>query len=469
VQWRAWIEVDTPSNRVATKGAGGSMNGNKRKIVGLATALLISGLCTEPLSAADRMMGGTAAAPEQDRTHLLGDWGGARSRLAEHGIIFDFQLTQFYQGVVDGSVGTDDWQYGLKGDYFLTVIGEKAGLWKGIIFNVHAETRAGDDVNALSGLSPANVNMLMPNSGDTTAITQAMAIQMIGEQTGLMAGKINALDLVDMVYHTGRGIDGFMNTSLVLPLGLAGTVPTALPAAGALKFKGKEIQGAAMVYDPNNCATTTCLDPLFGDGAALAGIWKFYTGAGHDGPRAGYVSFGGTWSGKEYTVVDRQSLAFVPGEGLSLTETQESWSIFSVVDQPLWTDASDPNRTLTFKGMYTITDGEANPIEWTATAALEVSSPIRSRDKDTLSVGYFHNELSDGFKNTVGPLLSFAATIVNRTPTRIAIEDTDGFEAYYKAQVTPWFAVTGDVQVITATLSTNDTKLVTGVRGKLTF
>ena len=415
------------------------------------------------------MMGGTAAAPEQDRTHLLGDWGGARSRLAEHGIIFDFQLTQFYQGVVDGSVGTDDWQYGLKGDYFLTVIGEKAGLWKGIIFNVHAETRAGDDVNALSGLSPANVNMLMPNSGDTTAITQAMAIQMIGEQTGLMAGKINALDLVDMVYHTGRGIDGFMNTSLVLPLGLAGTVPTALPAAGALKFKGKEIQGAAMVYDPNNCATTTCLDPLFGDGAALAGIWKFYTGAGHDGPRAGYVSFGGTWSGKEYTVVDRQSLAFVPGEGLSLTETQESWSIFSVVDQPLWTDASDPNRTLTFKGMYTITDGEANPIEWTATAALEVSSPIRSRDKDTLSVGYFHNELSDGFKNTVGPLLSFAATIVNRTPTRIAIEDTDGFEAYYKAQVTPWFAVTGDVQVITATLSTNDTKLVTGVRGKLTF
>jgi hypothetical protein len=65
--------------------------------------------------------------------------------------------------------------------------------------------------------------------------------------------------------------------------------------------------------------------------------------------------------------------------------------------------------------------------------------------------------------------LSVAATVVNRTPTRIAIEDTDGFEAYYKAQVTPWFAMTGDVQVITATLSTNDTKLVTGVRGKITF
>ena len=439
------------------------MTGAKRNIVGVAAALFVSGLCTQSLSAAE------PASSEQDRTHLLGDWGGARSRLAEHGIIFDFQVTQFYQGVVDGSPGTNDWQYGLKGDYFLTVIGEKAGLWKGLILNVHAETRAGNDVNALTGLSPANGSMLIPNLDNTTAITQVMAIQMVGPQTGLVAGKINAFDLVDMVYHTGRGIDGFMNTSLVLPLGLARTVPAALPAAGVLQFKGREIQGTAVVYDPNNCATTTCLDPLFGDGAALAGLWKFFTGSGNDDASAGYVSVGGTWSGKKYKVASPASLYFNPAEGLSLTKTQESWSIFSVVDQPLWTDASDPSRVLAFKGMYTITDGEANPILWTATAALEVSSPIPNREQDKLSVGFFHNELSDGFKNTVGPLLSVAATIVNRTPTRIAIEDTDGFEAYYKAQVTPWFAVTGDLQVITATLSTNDTKLVTGVRGKLTF
>ena len=117
------------------------------------------------------MTGGAAPASAVDRAHLLGDWGGVRSRLAAHGIIFDFQATQFYQGVVDGSAGTNDWQYGVKGDYFLTVIGEKIGLWKGLIVNAHLETRAGDDVNALTGLSPANANMLMPDSGDTTALT----------------------------------------------------------------------------------------------------------------------------------------------------------------------------------------------------------------------------------------------------------------------------------------------------------
>lgn len=431
------------------------MERTKKQIVGLVTALLVSGLVTQPLSA-------------QDRTHLLRDWGGARTQLAEHGIIFDFQATQFYQGVVDGSPD-NNWQYGLKGDYFLTVLGEKAGLWKGLILNLHAETRAGDDVNALTGLSPANANMLTPSSADTTALTQAIAIQMVGPQAGLIAGKINAFDLVDMIYHTGRGIDGFMNTSLVMPLGLARTVPSALPAAGVLKFKGKEVQGAAVFYDPNNCATTSCLDPLFGDGAGIAGLWKFYTGSSDVGEDAGYISVGGTWSGKEYTVIDQASLFFNPATGLSFREKQESWSIFSVIDQPLWTDASDPNRVLAFKGMYTITDGEANPVKWTATAALEMDGPFPSRGDDTFGIGYFHNELSSGFKDTVGPLLSVAETIANRTPTRIAIEDTDGFEAYYLAQLTPWFAVTGDLQVITETVSTSDTKIVTGVRGKLTF
>ena len=119
--------------------------------------------------------------------------------------------------------------------------------------------------------------------------------------------------------------------------------------------------------------------------------------------------------------------------------------------------------------MYTYTDGEANPIQWTATAALEMTGPLPRRDKDVFGIGYFHTELSSGFKRLVGPLLSAAATIKNDTLTRIAIEDTDGFEAYYKAQVTPWLAVTADLQMITETLSSEDTKVVAGVRGKVTF
>jgi porin len=400
---------------------------------------------------------------------MLGDWGGVRTWFAEHGIIIDIQGTQFYQGVVDGSAGTDNWQYGVKGDLFLTLIGEKLGLWKGLLANIHVESRAGDDVNGITGLSPGNVNMLMPAFGeDTTDITQFMVMQMLGEQAMVLGGKFNGLDLFDMAFHSGRGIDKFMNTSMVLPLGVGKILPLSFMGAGAMKLKGKEVQGAVVVYDPNDVATTSGFDPLFED-VALLGVWKFFHDSRHGGT-PGYISIGGAWSGsKEYTVVDPASFAIIPGQGLVFTDTQTSWVIFSVVDHQLWADPSNPNRELRFTGQGTVTDGEAMPVKWTASGALEMTGVIPRRDKDVLGVGYFHNELADGYKNTVGPLLSVAATLKNRTLTRIAIEDTDGFEAYYKAQITPWFAVTTDVQVITATLSPEDTKVAVGVRGKLTF
>jgi len=440
----------------------------RRSVVLMAVACLLAPVDTGTALAVG---GSEAGARHEDRTHLLGDWGGSRSWLAAHGIIVDVKATQFYQGVVDGSASTDDWQYGVKGDYFLTLLGEKLGLWKGLIVNVHAETRAGEDVNALTGFSPANANLLMPDSGGVTAVTQAIAIQMLGNEFALLGGKLNAFDFVDMVFHTGRGVDGFMNTSMMLPLGLGGTLGLGLPLGFVVKFKDKEVQGFAGAYDPNSCSTYTCLDPLLGDGPAYAAMWKFFHGGGEVGPRSSYSSFGGTYSTKEYTVVDRSSIFVNPGsgQGLSFTDTQPSWSVFSVLNYRLWADASNPNRDLAFKGMYTVTDGEANPVKWTATAALEVNSPLPGRDRDAFGVGYFHNELASRFKNTVGPLLSIAATLKNRTRTRIAIEDTDGFEAYYKAQVTPWFAVTGDVQLITETLSSEDTKTVAGVRGKVDF
>ena len=434
----------------------------------LVTSVVLSGLACLGLVVPSQAEDVTPRDSLREREQLFGDWGGARTVLAQRGIIVDLQATQFYQGVTDGSAD-DNWKYGLKSDLFVTLLGEKLGLWKGLIVNMHLEGRAGDDVNALSGLSPANSAMLMPNSEDTVAITQLIAIQMLSEQVGVIAGKLNAFDFVDMVFHTGRGVDGFMNTSLTLPIGLGGTLGLGLPLAFLAKFKGKEVQGFAGVYDPNSCATTTCLDPLFADGAAYAAFWKFYTGIGPEGARAGYISIGGTYSDKQYTVVDRQSVAVIPGQGLALTDTDTSWSIFSVVNQQLWADPSYTNRDLNFRGMYTITDGKANPIAWSATAAFEMTGLIPRRDKDVIGIGYFHTELSSDFKGTVGPLLSAAATLNNRARTRITIEDTDGFEAYYKAQITPWVAVTGDVQVITETLSTEDTKVVAGVRTKLTF
>jgi carbohydrate-selective porin OprB len=255
----------------------------------------------------------------------------------------------------------------------------------------------------------------------------------------------------------------------MLPIGLGGTLGLGLPLAFLVKFQGEEIQGFVGAYDPNNCAPASCLNPLLADGPAYAAFWKFYTGIGPGRDRAGYVSFGGTYSTKQYTVIDPQSVAVIPGQGLEVTDTDTSWSIFSVVNQQLWADPHNPDRDINFRGLYTVTDGKANPISWSATAALEMKGLIPRRDNDVLGIGYFYTGLNSDFKETVGTLLSDAATLAAGSPARITIKDTEGFEVYYKTQVTPWFAITGDVQVITETVSTEDTKVVAGVRAKTTF
>ena len=51
------------------------------------------------------------------REHLTGDFLGVRSGLAEHGVVADLQLTQFYQDVATGGADEAD-AYGGKLDYF---------------------------------------------------------------------------------------------------------------------------------------------------------------------------------------------------------------------------------------------------------------------------------------------------------------------------------------------------------------
>jgi hypothetical protein len=79
------------------------------------------------------------------RDRMLGNLFGAESRLAQHGIIADIEVTQFYQSVASGGVEQTD-AYGGKADYMLTFLGEQMGLWKGFTTILHAETRFGEAV-----------------------------------------------------------------------------------------------------------------------------------------------------------------------------------------------------------------------------------------------------------------------------------------------------------------------------------
>ena len=70
-----------------------------------------------------------------------------------------------------------------------------------------------------------------------------------------------------------------------------------------------------------------------------------------------------------------------------------------------------------------------------------------------MGIGYFYQQLSSDFKNLPGRLLP--------------LQDMQGGEFYYNAEITPWFHLTADIQVVEPAIQANDTAIVLGLRGKI--
>jgi porin len=103
-------------------------------------------------------------------------------------------------------------------------------------------------------------------------------------------------------------------------------------------------------------------------------------------------------------------------------------------------------------GDYGLTEGNPNPIQWFANLSLVGNSPIRSRENDTIGVGYYHLAVSN---LPILKLHGFGAE--------------DGVELYYNVAVTPWFHVTPDLQILDPAQQNNATALLVGIRARFSF
>lgn len=390
-----------------------------------------------------------------DRDKLAGDWFGHRDCLAANGITFNVDVTQFYQGVTSGGAN-EDWAYGGKADYFLTFSGQQAGLdglWEGFVFQLHAETRFGDDVNQDAVLaSPSNANMLYPNGNDVTAITGLNFTQALNEEWAVTFGKFNTFDFFQMAYpEFGRGIDGFMNTSVILPLSLARTTPLSFLGAGVIKLQDQKVQGALMVLDSNNITTTAGFDDLFDNGANILGLWRFFT---EYGGLTGSHAFVGTYATGDFTSLDATDWAFFPGQGLVADEVAGSWSATYIFEQQVWVDCCNPARNVLVWSSLGFADSDNSPFDSTFNIYLQGSGLVASRPYDRCGIGYFYSGVSGELQQLLNVF---------------DVGDFQGGEIYYNAQITPWFHLTADLQVVEPALGGNDTAIVAGLRAKVAF
>jgi porin len=377
---------------------------------------------------------------------LCDNWAGP---LTSFGVTADFELTHFYQGVASGGQRRD-WEYGGKLDYFFNFDGEKMGLWDGLTAVMHAETRFGDDVNfdAVS-LAPVNANMLYPDPfDDVTSITGFLINQQLNEEWLASAGKFNLFDLFEQLYpQTGRGIDGFMNVSSFAPLVFARTLNLSVMGAGFTKVDKRGVEASITVVDTRSSTTTSGFDELFDNGAVILGFYRFF----HElGGLPGSNAIMGDYSSGTYTSLDPTTITILPDSGIVAGQETGSWAISYIFEQKLWVDRCNANRNIGLLSMWGIADDNPSPIDWTGNAAIQAFGFNSSRPGDSMGVAWFHTSLTGNFKQLVSPVF--------------ALHDVTGVEAYYNAAITPWFHLTGDLQVVEPADLSNDTALVLGLR-----
>lgn len=365
------------------------------------------------------------------------------------GIIYAPGVTQFYQGVTSGGV-EQEFEYGGKVDQFLILDSGKLGLWDGMTMTLHAETRFGQDVNTRAvGLAPVNLAMLYPKPGEhETAITGLSFAQAVSDDVQLTFGKFNAVDLFYSLYpQTGRGVNGFMNGSMVIPITVARVVPLSFMGAGAIKLHGKQMQGGVLVYDSQNCATTSGLDDMFDNGANILGFWRFFTKVGG---LPGSQLVAGIWSTGRFTEFDPAGFVIVPGQGLVAPRERGAYTLLYILEQTLWTDCCNKERNIGLLSQWGLADERTSPFGWSGNVAIQAQGWNCCRPQDAMGIGYFHTGLSGDFQNLISPLLN--------------LHDIDGVELYYNAAVTKMVHVTADLQVIEPANVANDTAVVFGLR-----
>lgn len=373
-------------------------------------------------------------------------------RMEESGVQYAILGTDFYQGVASGGAN-ENYENGVKIDQFLILDSTKMGLWEGMTVVIHAESRLGNDVNFdAAGLAPANVAMLYPNANEhDTAITGLQFLQALNEDVQVTFGKFNALDLFNTLYpQTGRGVNGFMNASMVIPISIARVAPLSFMGAGMLKMEGKQIQGGLLAYDTNDITTTSGFSELFDNGANIMGFWRFFT---EFGGLPGSQMFGGVASTGEFTALDPAGWAFIPGQGIVAPEETGAYTLFYIAEQTLWFDDYDRNRNVTLLSQNGYSDENTSPFQWSTNIAIQSKGLLGRRPNDAIGIGGFYTGISNDLQTLVSSVVD--------------VQDVYGAELYYNMEIAKCFHVTGDLQFIEPGNAANDTAVVVGMRATL--
>ncbi len=392
-------------------------------------------------------------------TRLTGNWGGARTDLAEKGITFDIDAVQSLQKVTGGGL-EHEMKYGGSMDYRIKLDFQKMGLWPGAFIDIQAEHQFGEFVNNDTGaILGSNTDGLFPLPDYRKVnISEFKFTQFLSNRIAIFAGKINTLDGDDNIFAGGRGKLNFMHENFVVnPIGLR-TVPYSALGGGIIAFfpdveaKDPAILSFA-VFGPDGQPNTSGFNRDFEHGETFSLSYRQPT---RFFDQSGSHTISGSYGTKDYTLLSQDPriiLGALLGFPVTFAESDDSWSFMYNMHQYIVTEKEDPSQGFGVFSRLGTADDKTSPISNFYSVGLGGKGIVDGRDNDTYGIGYFYAELSDEF-----------GRLIERE-----FGNSQGWEFFYNLEISKWLHITPDFQIIDPSNKNVDTAYVAGLRVKIDF
>lgn len=421
-----------------------------------------------------------------NRSALTGDWGGERTKLAEQGILFDLDVTQWLQGNAHGGKDTHNaFRYSGSANYSLRFDTARMGLWPGGLITLHGETQIGQGINQKVGsLGAANYQALLPVPGDSgeTTLSEFYLTQALSEKFVIVAGKMD-LSSGDGNEFAHDQRTQFSNLALRINPILFASAPYTAMTAGVILLPTKWLTISTLVADndPDGAAPNTGFNTAFHDRNWMSVMqeydftWKPFGLLGHQ-------RFGWFYTTRDYVDFNGDPRLQLPGQigripflsralvpkwlrraqigstiyNLGNPEKQpDNWGFFYNFDQYFYSKPGHPEEGVGIFGRFGLAPSDCNALTEFYSLGVGGKGLIPRRAKDQWGVGYYFINLSDDFQSLIP-----------------SMQSEQGVEAYYNFEITPWLHISPDLQVIVdpgAGFGSRDVAVVYGLRVQMNF
>jgi porin len=370
--------------------------------------------------------------------------GFNRSELAENGVNVHLSLMNVYQYVADGGVNeTGELSTSYDNQNYFDF--GRMGLWENGFALVRAEGKSDDaGVNFDTGaIIPVNFDAMVPEpKGKSFEFTEWFyAHQFAGGKFEALVGMWDIARFFDIVPSSAPYHHRFLNAHMFFNSVLLRWAPYNILGGVALLKPTKWLTITTGIGDPNSSAAD--IDWFEEGDIDILHQWTFML---KPFGRPGWFHLG-----VAYTDQEQSTIAQDPAT--PETETKDDdWAYYGSFNQWLYQDPANPHRSIGLFGRVGVTNGDINIIERHYSFGVSFDGMIRSRPKDAFGIVGWYNDFSGDLSSTLD-------------------DSSEGFEAYYRFQATPWLQITPDVQYLfdPGMQQGNDDTLVVGARALINF